>query len=146
MNTKKNFMDWEKLNEICQYFGVTMAEFATKNDLKKSEIYQVSGKKQLYFSRDTLINIVKNCPEISPYWLITGEGSMLGGSVEAHHNAVATDHSTATVTHSENTDTDTATLITSQQQIIERLTRQNEQQAEQINRLHGMIESLINKQ
>ena len=32
-----------------------------------------------------LDGIAKNCPEISLFWLITGEGSMLGGAVEQHN-------------------------------------------------------------
>lgn len=32
-----------------------------------------------------LDGIAKNCPEVSLYWLITGEGSMLGGIVEQHN-------------------------------------------------------------
>lgn len=37
------------------------------------------------FNRDMLDGIAKNCPEVSLYWLITGEGSMLGGIVEQHN-------------------------------------------------------------
>lgn len=82
----ENFLiDSEKLTEICRFFGLNLANFATKNGLKLQELYAISGNKQKEFSRQTLVGIAKRCPEISPYWLITGEGSMLAGSIEQHN-------------------------------------------------------------
>lgn len=112
----ENFLiDSEKLTEICRYFGLNLANFAAKNDLKTQELYAISGGKQKEFSRQTLVGIAKHCPELSLYWLITGEGSMLAGSAN-HHNAVASDHSTATVTHAENGDL--TSIVASQQATI----------------------------
>ena len=121
---EKNFTDKEKLAQMATFYGLSFAEFSRKLGVKNQEMYQLKSGKQSYFSHSTLEKITKNCPEISLYWLITGEGSMLAGNVE-HHNAAAIDHSTATVIHSEapaaNADYDG--LITSQQQTIERLTK-----------------------
>ena len=71
----ENFLiDSEKLTEICRYFGLNLANFAAKNELKTQELYAISGGKQKEFSRQTLVGIAKHCPELSLYWLITGEG------------------------------------------------------------------------
>ena len=97
----ENFLlDCEKLQQICAFFGLNLAKFATKIGIKNQELYAISSLKQKEFSRATLTAIAKSCPELSPYWLITGEGSMLAGTA-AHHNAVATDHGKATVNHTE---------------------------------------------
>lgn len=116
------FSDKAKLALIVGYFNISIAEFSRIIGLKNSEFYQINTGKQKEFSRATMIAIAQHCPELSPYWLITGEGSMLAGRVE-HHNAVATDHSTATVTHSESISKERDSLVTSQQQTIERLSK-----------------------
>lgn len=82
----ENFLiDCEKLQEICRFYGLNLANFAAKYGLKTQELYAISGNKQKEFSRQTLVGIAKRCPELSPYWLITGEGSMLAGTIEQHN-------------------------------------------------------------
>lgn len=109
------FSDKAKLALIVGYFNISIAEFSRIIGLKNSEFYQINTGKQKEFSRATMIAIAQHCPELSPYWLITGEGSMLAGSAN-HHNAVASDHSTATVTHAENGDL--TSIVASQQATI----------------------------
>ena len=110
------FLDSAKLAEILRFYRLKIVELNQKIGAKNRELYQISAGNQQEFSRDMLKAIAKHCPEVSPYWLITGEGSMLAGTA-AHHNAVASDHSTATVTENG------GGIIESQQAPIDRLSR-----------------------
>lgn len=75
----ENFLiDKEKLNEICKFYGLKFTKFADKIGINRNELYALNSYNQGEFSRNTLMAICKCCPEISPYWLITGEGPMLG--------------------------------------------------------------------
>lgn len=113
---EKFFLDSAKLAEILRFYRLKIVELNHKIGAKNRELYQISAGNQQEFSRDMLKAIAKHCPEVSPYWLITGEGSMLAGTA-AHHNAVASDHSTATVTENG------GGIIESQQATIDRLSR-----------------------
>ncbi len=117
---KKFYTDRDKLEQILKFSMLDKAKLGRKIGVENQELYQISNGKQSEFSRSTMVKLVKIFPEISPYWLITGEGSMLSGSIE-HHNAVATDHSRAVVNHTENANRDE--VLKSQQQTIDRLSR-----------------------
>ena len=121
---KKFSTDKEKLEQILKFSMLDKAKLGRKIGVENQELYQIANGKQSEFSRSTMVKLVKIFPEISPYWLITGEGSMLSGSID-HHNAVATDHSKAVVNHTENANRDE--VLKSQQQTIERLSRIIEQ-------------------
>ena len=121
---KKFSTDKEKLEQILKFSMLDKAKLGRKIGVENQELYQIANGKQSEFSRGTMVKLVKIFPEISPYWLITGEGSMLSGSID-HHNAVATDHSKAVVNHTENANRDE--VLKSQQQTIERLSRIIEQ-------------------
>lgn len=121
---KKFSTDKDKLEQILKFSMLDKAKLGRKIGIENQELYQIANGKQSEFSRGTMVKLVKIFPEISPYWLITGEGSMLSGSIE-HHNAVATDHSKAVVNHTENADRDE--VLKSQQQTIDRLSRIIEQ-------------------
>lgn len=117
---KKFSTDRDKLEQILKFSMLDKAKLGRKIGVDNQELYQIANGKQSEFSRSTMVKLVKIFPEISPYWLITGEGSMLSGSIE-HHNAVANDHSKAVVNHNENTARDE--VLKSQQQTIDRLSR-----------------------
>lgn len=121
---KKFSTDKDKLEQILKFSMLDKAKLGRKIGIENQELYQIANGKQSEFSRGTMVKLVKTFPEISPYWLITGEGSMLSGSIE-HHNAVATDHSKAVVNHTENANRDE--VLKSQQQTIDRLSRIIEQ-------------------
>ena len=82
---KKNFSDTEKLMQILRFYGLKIVDFGEKIGVNSQVIYNLSCKNLKYFNRDMLDGIAKNCPEISLFWLITGEGSMLAGAVEQHN-------------------------------------------------------------
>ena len=116
---EKILIDKEKIKEICKFYGLKLTNFAEKTGIKVNELYAINSYNQSEFSRDTLIAMCKNCPEISPYWLITGEGSMLVGDnngIIQHHNGNAT----ATLEQSANIDK-LIEMSASQQRTIEKL-------------------------
>ena len=121
---KKFSTDKDKLEQILKFSMLDKAKLGRKIGVENQELYQIANGKQSEFSRGTMVKLVKIFPEISPYWLITGEGSMLSGSID-HYNAVATDHSKAVVNHTENANRDE--VLKSHQQTIERLSRIIEQ-------------------
>lgn len=82
---EKFFLDKAKLAEILRFYRIKIVELNTKIGAKNRELYQISAGNQVEFSRDMLKALAKHCPELSPYWLITGEGSMLAGSIEQHN-------------------------------------------------------------
>lgn len=112
-------IDNEKLQQICRFYGLNMANFATKIGVKNQELYAISSLKQKEFSRSTMSAIAKFCPEVSPYWLITGEGSMLAGSIEQHN--INGDNIGQQTNNS--APADQVEIIASQQRTIERLTK-----------------------
>ena len=79
------FLDKAKLAEILRFYGISIANLNRKIDAKNRELYQISAGNQVEFSRDMLKAFAHNCPELSLYWLITGEGSMIAGSIEQHN-------------------------------------------------------------
>ena len=89
-----NFLtDRQKLEQILNFFRLSAVDFAAKIDVSKDKIYNIRMGVVVNFPPDVLRNIAKCCPEISPYWLITDEGSMLSGSIE-HHNTATPPHKT----------------------------------------------------
>lgn len=110
---KKNLTDKEKIDAILERFQINLAEFSRILDVKLDTIYSVFYEKTKGFSVEILKKIIKAYPEISPYWLITGEGEMVvsNAGIIQHHNG------TATATQSANLDK-LIDLSTSQQKTI----------------------------
>lgn len=124
---QKIFSDKDKILAILGIFKLNIKDFANKIGVKKQQIYDITGGNTLYISREVMQAIAYNCPEISLYWLITGDGQPT--RTDGHHNAIANNHSTATVNH---TDTNAT---------IARLTAVIEQQTQQINSLLQLLQS-----
>lgn len=79
---KKFSTDRDKLEQILKFSMLDKAKLGRRIGVENQELYQIANGKQSEFSRGTMVKLVKIFPEISPYWLITGEGSMLSGSIE----------------------------------------------------------------
>lgn len=115
----KKLNDSEKIVEILQYFNLKKSEFSTKTGISTQQIFDLIRGQIANLSRENMAKIISAYPEISPYWLITGEGSMLaaensGIMINQH------DHNTATIAHSANLDK-LIELSASQQRTIEKL-------------------------
>lgn len=82
---KRKLSDTEKLLQILQFYGLKIVDFGEKIGVNSQSVYNLSCENLKNFNRDMLDGIAKNCPEISLFWLITGEGSMLDGIVEQHN-------------------------------------------------------------
>lgn len=81
----KKVTDISKLEQILKFYGLKIADFGDKIGVNSQSIYSLNCGNVKAFNREMLEGIAKNCPEISLFWLITGEGSMLGGVVEQHN-------------------------------------------------------------
>lgn len=79
-NNKKKLSDKEKLVAILQYLRLKIAEFAIKINASPDHLYNLNSGKIGEFSQEVRIKILQSCPEISPIWLLTGEGDMLVSS------------------------------------------------------------------
>lgn len=146
--------DKRKLKEILQFYNISIADFANKINVNYQSLYNLNSEKKddvKNFNQASLVGIAKFCPEISLYWLITGEGSMLAGSSD-HHNAIAVDHGVATVNHAESPNSSVSKTemldgikdsINSLTTIIESLQETNKQQCCQITDLLNILKSRI---
>ncbi len=74
---ENNLTDKEKITQILDYFQLKKSEFAQKIGVKDMHIYDLLRGQIGNLPRETLEKIVRAFPEISPLWLITGNGSML---------------------------------------------------------------------
>lgn len=88
----ENLNDKEKIEAILEAFQLNIAEFSRKIDVKLDTIYSIFYEKTKGFSMEILKKIIKTYPEISPFWLITGEGDMIinNTGIIQHHNGTAT--------------------------------------------------------
>lgn len=70
----------QKLQSLADYFRLNIAQFAKKIGVSPSRLYDIKRGQIRNFPQDLLEKILKACPEISPIWLLTGEGDMLVSS------------------------------------------------------------------
>lgn len=112
----KKINDSEKIVEILQYFNLKKSEFSTKTGMSTQQIFDLIRGQIANLSRENMEKIISAFPEISPFWLITGEGDMIVNNtgIIQHHNG------TATATQSANIDK-LIELSSSQQRTIEKL-------------------------
>ena len=60
-------------------FNLKKSEFSTKSGISTQQIFDLIRGQISNLSRENMEKILKAYPEISPYWLITGEGQMIIG-------------------------------------------------------------------
>lgn len=66
----------DRLNKLLKYKGLTSAQFADHIDVQRSSISHIlSGRNKPSF--DFIKKTLSNYPDISPEWLILGQGEML---------------------------------------------------------------------
>lgn len=78
MNEKK-LTDSEKIKCILSQFNLKKSEFSTKSGISTQQVFDLIRGQISNLSRENMEKILKTYPEISPYWLITGEGQMIVG-------------------------------------------------------------------
>ena len=108
--------DFQRIKRVMQVKEIpSFAAFSRQIGLPTPQNFTDLKRGKYKITRNFASKIHDVYPDISIAWLMTGEGSMLAGSAN-HHNAVASDHSTATVTHAENGDL--TSIVASQQATI----------------------------
>lgn len=80
--TNKKLNDSEKIIAILHHFNLKKSEFSTKTGISTQQIFDLIRGQIANLSRENMAKILASFPDISPYWLITGEGSMLAATIE----------------------------------------------------------------
>lgn len=117
--TKKKLNDSEKITAILHHFNLKKSEFSTKTGISTQQIFDLIRGQIANLSRENMAKILASFPDISPYWLITGEGSMLAATIE-QGNVTITNGGNNYNHSSANLDA-LIEMSTSQQRTIERL-------------------------
>ena len=80
--TNKKLNDSEKIIAILHHFNLKKSEFSTKTGISTQQIFDLIRGQIANLSRENMAKILASFPDISPYWLITGEGSVLAATIE----------------------------------------------------------------
>lgn len=80
--TNKKLTDSEKITAILHHFNLKKSEFSTRTGISTQQIFDLIRGQIANLSRENMAKILASFPDISPYWLITGEGSMLAATIE----------------------------------------------------------------
>ena len=67
--------------QILRFYGLKIVDFSEKIGVNSQTVYNLSCGNVKNFSREIMVGIAKNCPEISLFWLITGDGYI---TIEIH--------------------------------------------------------------
>ena len=79
---------WERLHSVISWAGMSTHAFACEIGLKRSEnLYRIKNQKN-GISRKLVSFIIKQYPEISDIWLMTGSGTMLRGDKLSGNNSI----------------------------------------------------------
>ncbi len=75
--------DWQRLEQVVKWSGMSTNKFALQIGLKRSEnLYQIK-RGNFGISKELARLIVEHYPQISQLWLLTGHGEMLHGEGSA---------------------------------------------------------------
>ena len=77
--SENKLSDKEKIENILAYFQIKKTDFAQRTGIFPQQVYDMMRGHIAKLSRENMENILDAFPEISPYWLITGEGDMIVG-------------------------------------------------------------------
>lgn len=78
MGNKDLSSDFDRIEKIAEYYGLTTRALAVRMSLKSPQVlYDIKSGKTQGISRKVLESAKENLPEINPVWLQTGEGEML---------------------------------------------------------------------
>jgi plasmid maintenance system antidote protein VapI len=70
-----------RIKKVIESSNLTDSGFAARCGLVQSSLWlQLNGKRKL--SLDTVLSVLKAFPEISPAWLLLGEGEMLNEQMD----------------------------------------------------------------
>ena len=116
-NIKLN--DSEKITAILHHFNLKKSEFSAKTGISTQQIFDLIRGQIANLSRENMAKILASFPDISPHWLITGEGSMLAATIE-QGNVTITNGGNNYNHSSANLDA-LIEMLASQQRTIERL-------------------------
>ena len=122
------------VDKILEKYQISGRKFAEKVGMTASQISDYRKGKLKRISPDIADRIIKEYPELSRVWLLTGEGAMLKSvRVEGSGNATV------------NGDHSTATIGVDGSRLLDQLDRKDEQirnATEQVNRLLAIIERM----
>ena len=122
------------LSQTIKYSGLTGQKFAQKIGVSQSVVSGYLKNRYQNLSPKMVDAIIKEYPELSRVWLLTGEGDMLKSvRVEGSGNATV------------NGDHSTATIGVDGSRLLDQLDRKDEQirtATEQVNRLLAIIERM----
>ena len=124
----------ERIFEYIDFKGINKSELERKTGTSNGYLAKQLQRKA-DIGESILINILENCPDISPEWLLTGSGQMLKQNVQNLSN----DHQTSTCQKADIQvkDNDKNTSVQENQQIIDKLLRRLENQSKEIGRLEA---------
>ena len=88
---QKKLSDKAILATILKYFQTNIAQFSKKIGVDRQRLYDLNVGKTQSFTREVLAAIVKACPEISPFFIVTGEGSMTDDATPVHAEKISGD-------------------------------------------------------
>lgn len=76
----------ERINEIVKCSGLSLTDIAIKCELPPQRLYDISSGKTKTFSQSVYTGILSQFPNVSPAWLLTGEGEMLKSTTKEVYN------------------------------------------------------------
>ena len=66
----------ERIFEYIKYKGVTIADFERQNSLSNGYLRKMK-QRNADIGETIIVNLIKNCPDMSLEWFILGEGDMI---------------------------------------------------------------------
>lgn len=84
----------DRIFQYIDYLSITISEFERKNLISNGYLAKMR-RRSASIGEDILNNILENSPDLSPAWLLTGEGDMLRSKREIKPAAITRHHQAA---------------------------------------------------